>query len=293
MKRPKSKTPQPVSILKKSTNFTGRKKEIPLSSSPSRVQTLPVKKIFRPISPDIIVIYGFHAVVATLTAKKRQILDLYVTQNTLPRIIEIANARGIDPKIVEVKNLSAHLGEEAVHQGFLIEARPLPDADVADIETLTGVILVLDQITDPHNVGAIVRTACAYGVDALIVTQRHSPNFSGVLAKIASGGLEHLLIVNVTNLARALEDLHARGYLIVGLDSQGTELISEIKLSKPLALVFGSEDRGLRRLTRENCDAMARLHLPGPIQSLNVSNACAAVLSQINLRLDKSCPEAP
>ena len=288
MKRPNSKKPQTGFNAKKSPQFIGRKKEIQQSSPPASGQLPPVKKLFRPSSPDLVIIYGFHAVLAALTASKRRILDLYVTENSLPRVMDAAKAKGIEPKIVEARHLSAHLGEEAVHQGFLIEARSLPDADIADIQNITGVILVLDQITDPHNVGAIVRTACAFGVDALIVTERHSPNFSGVLAKIASGGLEHLLIVNVTNLARALEDLHARGYMIVGLDSQGNELISDITLSTPLVLVLGSEDRGLRRLTRENCDAIARLDLPGPIQSLNVSKACAAVLSQIKLRLGKS-----
>ena len=288
MKRPKSKTPQAGFNGKKSPQSAGRKQEIQQPSSPVGGQAFAVKKMFRPLAPDLVIIFGFHAVLAALTANKRRILDLYVTQNSLPRIIDIARSKGLEPKIVEAKHLSAHLGQEAVHQGFLIEARPLPDVDIFDIENKTGVILVLDQITDPHNVGAIVRTACAFGVDALIVTQRHSPNFSGVLAKIASGGLEHLLIVNVTNLARALEDLHARGYMIVGLDSQGDELISGLPLSTPLALVFGSEDRGLRRLTRENCDAIARLDLSGPIQSLNVSNACAAVLSQIKLILGKS-----
>ena len=288
MKRPNSNTHQTGFNAKKSTQFIRRKKEIQQTSSPVSGQLPPVKKVFRPFSPDLVIIYGFHAVLATLRANKRRILDLYVTQNSLSRVMDAAKARRIEPKIVEARHLSAHLGEEAVHQGFLIEGRSLPDADIADIQNITGVILVLDQITDPHNVGAIVRTACAFGVDALIVTQRHSPNFSGVLAKIASGGLEHVLIVNVTNLARALEDLHARGYMIVGLDSQGSDLISDITLSTPLALVLGSEDRGLRRLTRENCDAIARLDLPGPIQSLNVSNACAAVLSQIKLRLGKS-----
>lgn len=290
MKRSNSKMPRSGFGSKRTPKFIDRKKEMQQPSSPTSRLLPPVKKLFRPFAPDLVIIFGFHAVLTALTANKRRILDLYVTQNSLPRVIDIVKVRGIEPKIVEAKHLSAHLGKEVVHQGFLIEAGPLPDADIADIQNMTGVILVLDQITDPHNVGAIVRTACAFGVDALIVTQRHSPNFSGVLAKIASGGLEHLLIVDATNLARALEDLHARGYMIVGLDSLGSESISEITLSTPLALVFGSEDRGLRRLTRENCDAIARLDLPGPIQSLNVSNACAAVLSQINLRLGKSYP---
>ena len=146
-------------------------------------------------------------------------------------------------------------------------------------------MLALDQITDPHNVGAILRTACAFGVDAVILTERHSPEFSGVLAKAASGALEHVTIVAVVNLARALDELSERGYALIGLDSEGAESLATIPLSKPLVLALGAEGKGLRRLTRERCDAVARLDLPGPIKSLNVSNACAAALSVLTMRL--------
>ncbi|WP_445730625.1 TrmH family RNA methyltransferase [Methylocystis sp. IM2] len=172
-----------------------------------------------------------------------------------------------------------------MHQGLLLEARPLPEADLSDIETKSGVVLALDQITDPHNVGAILRTACAFGVDALIVTERHSPEFTGVLAKAASGALEHVTIVTVVNLSRALDDLRERGYSVIGLDSEGSEPIESIRLAAPLALILGAEGKGLRRLTRERCDAIARLDLPGPIKSLNVSNACAAALTAIHMHL--------
>ncbi|WP_457796890.1 23S rRNA (guanosine(2251)-2'-O)-methyltransferase RlmB [Methylocystis sp. S23] len=240
---------------------------------------------FRGPSNDVVTLYGAHAVREALKGGRRKLLALYATENALPRIADLAHAAGIAPRLVDARDLARHLGEEAVHQGLLLEARPLDDADIGDIESKSGVVLALDQITDPHNVGAILRTACAFGVDALIVTERHSPEFTGVLAKAASGALEHVTIVAVVNLARALDELRERGYSIVGLDSEGAEAIETIPLTTPLALVLGAEGKGLRRLTRERCDLVARLDLPGPIKSLNVSNACAATLGVVRLRL--------
>ncbi len=244
---------------------------------------------FRAPSAEVVTLYGAHAVREALKSGRRKLLSLYVTENALPRIVDLARAAGVEPRLVEARELSRHLGEEAVHQGLLLEARPLPEADIGDIEAKSGLTLVLDQITDPHNVGAILRTACAFGVDALIVTERHSPQFAGALAKAASGALEHVTIVPVVNLARALDLLRDRGYAIVGLDSEGAEPLETIPLATPLALVLGAEGKGLRRLTRERCDALARLDLPGPIRSLNVSNACAAALTVAHLRLRHGC----
>ena len=167
----------------------------------------------------------------------------------------------------------------------MLETRPLPARDLSDIENNSGIVLVLDQITDPHNVGAILRTAAAFAVDALVVTERHAPEFSGVLAKTASGGLEHVPIVEVVNLARAMEELGDMGYLRVGLDSEGSASLEDMVLSRPLALALGAEGAGLRRLTRENCDLVARLDMPGAIKSLNVSNACAIALSVATMKL--------
>ncbi|MBM3609671.1 MAG: RNA methyltransferase, partial [Alphaproteobacteria bacterium] len=139
--------------------------------------------------------------------------------------------------------------------------------------------------TDPHNAGAIVRTAAAFAVDAIITTERHSPALEGVLAKSASGGLEHVPFIIVVNLARAMEKLEDAGYLRIGLDSDGVMALEQVEMQRPLALVLGAEGKGLRRLTRENCTLVARLDMPGAIKSLNVSNACAAALMLTHMKL--------
>jgi 23S rRNA (guanosine2251-2'-O)-methyltransferase len=175
----------------------------------------------------------------------------------------------------------------------LLEARPLEGGDISDLEASRGIVLVLDQVTDPHNFGAIVRTAAAFGVEALITTHRHSPPLLGALAKAASGGLEHVSLIAVTNLARALDTLGDYGFFRIGLDSEAQASLDAMSLSTPLALVLGAEGQGLRRLTREKCDALARLDMPGPIKSLNVSNACAVALALVTSALNQQIGGRP
>jgi 23S rRNA (guanosine2251-2'-O)-methyltransferase len=223
-------------------------------------------------------IYGFHAVAAALNAPRRELVRLYATEAAAARLAEPIAARGVETKIVAAEDIAARTPRDAVHQGVLLEARPLAPIDISELPS-DGLVLVLDQITDPHNVGAILRTAAAFAVDALLTTERHSPEFAGALAKSASGGLEHVPICSVVNLARALDELGDFGYWRIGLDAEAPRLLTDVAPPRPLALVLGAEDKGLRRLTRERCDVLARLELPGAIKSLNVSNACAIALA--------------
>ncbi|MDE2377222.1 23S rRNA (guanosine(2251)-2'-O)-methyltransferase RlmB [Bradyrhizobium sp.] len=223
------------------------------------------------------ILYGWHTVTMALANPKRRIRKLILTENAARRLAEESIPTRIAPEIVRPQEIDRLLSPDAVHQGLLAEADPLPSPD---IETLTpeGLVLVLDQITDPHNVGAILRSAAAFAVKAIVTTARHSPEATGVLAKAASGALELVPIVTVQNLARALTALNERGFQTVGLDSQGSEDLSAVALREPLALVLGAEGKGLRQLTRETCSVVARLDMPGEIKSLNVSNAAVLAL---------------
>jgi 23S rRNA (guanosine2251-2'-O)-methyltransferase len=231
--------------------------------------------------PNLALIYGFHSVREALRAGRRKLVRLHATAEAAHRLAAETAARHVPVNLVSAQELSARLGAQAVHQGVLLEARALEAGDISDLAQSRGIVLVLDQVTDPHNFGAIIRTAVAFGVEALITTSRHSPLLSGVLAKAASGGLEHVPLINVTNLARALDKLGENGFYRVGLDSEAPAPLDTISTSRPLVLVLGAEGQGLRRLTREKCDVLARLDLPGPIKSLNVSNACAIALALV------------
>jgi 23S rRNA (guanosine2251-2'-O)-methyltransferase len=224
-----------------------------------------------------VILYGWHTVTLALANPQRRIRKLTLTENAARRLAEENVRIPVTPEIVRPQEIDRQLAPDAVHQGLLAEADPLPSPD---IETLSpeGMVLVLDQITDPHNVGAILRSAAAFAVKAIVTTARHSPEATGVLAKAASGALELVPMVTVQNLARALNELNESGFQTVGLDSEGSEDLSEVALREPLALVLGAEGKGLRQLTRETCNVVARLDMPGEIKSLNVSNAAALSL---------------
>jgi 23S rRNA (guanosine2251-2'-O)-methyltransferase len=229
----------------------------------------------RPEGP--VILYGWHTVAAALANPRRGIRKLLLTENAARRLAEENIDPRVPPEIVRPNLLDARLGPDAVHQGFLAEADPLPAADLGTLPR-EGLVLVLDQITDPHNVGAIMRSAAAFAVNAIVTTARHSPEATGVLAKSASGALELVPLVTVQNLARALIELNDAGFLTVGLDSEGSADLGSVELRQPLALVLGAEGKGLRQLTRQTCSAVARLDMPGAIKSLNVSNAAVLAL---------------
>ncbi len=224
-----------------------------------------------------VILYGWHTVAAALGNPTRHIRSLVATENAIRRLADEGLHPAFEPTVVKPDAIAARLPADAVHQGLLAEADPLPSPDIAELSP-DGVVLVLDQITDPHNVGAIMRSAAAFAVKAIITTARHSPEATGVLAKSASGALEHVPLVTVTNLARGLSALKDAGFCVVGLDSEGAVDLGAAELSAPLALVLGAEGKGLRQLTRETCDVVARLDMPGAIKSLNVSNAAALAL---------------
>jgi 23S rRNA (guanosine2251-2'-O)-methyltransferase len=224
-----------------------------------------------------VILYGWHTVAAALANPEREIRKLFLTENAARRLADDNIDTRIAPEIVRPDAIDHRLGPDAVHQGLLAETGPLPELDIDDL-TEDGIVLVLDQITDPHNVGAIMRSAAAFAVKAIVTTARHSPEATGVLAKSASGALEMVPLVTVQNLARALTQLNDRGFMTVGLDSEGSENLGAVTLQQPLALVLGAEGKGLRQLTRETCSVVARLDLPGEIKSLNVSNAAVLAL---------------
>jgi 23S rRNA (guanosine2251-2'-O)-methyltransferase len=228
-------------------------------------------------SDGLVILYGWHTVIAALSNPDRTIRKLFLTENAARRLADENIDTGIVPEIVRPNDIDRRLGPDAVHQGLLAEADALASPDIGDLPQ-EGIVLVLDQITDPHNVGAILRSAAAFGVKAIVTTARHSPEATGVLAKSASGALELVPIVIVQNLARALNDMNDAGFMTVGLDSEGSDNLSAVDLQAPLALVLGAEGKGLRQLTRDTCRVVARMDMPGEIKSLNVSNAAALAL---------------
>jgi 23S rRNA (guanosine2251-2'-O)-methyltransferase len=265
---------------------TGRRQENRNDKRPKdKSRFAPKPKPVRPAIPDgVAILYGFHTVAAALANPRRTIRKITATENAARRLTEGGLALPVTPEIVRPEAIDARLTPDAVHNGLLVEADTLPALGIEDVEA-QGIVLVLDQLTDPHNVGAILRSAAAFGVGAVITTARHSPEATGVLAKSASGALDIIPMVTVPNLARAIDALKERGFLTVGLDSEGETELGAATLRAPLALVLGAEGKGMRQLTRESCDIRARLDIPGAIKSLNVSNAAAVALYAVTTAL--------
>lgn len=222
-------------------------------------------------------IHGVHPVVHALRNPRRRIVRILATKNGADRIAAELAARAMVAETVQPRELDRLLGADTVHQGVLLEAEPLQQPSLGDIDK-TGTAVLLDQVTDPHNVGAILRSCAALKVSGLVTTARHSPQASGVLFKAASGAFEHVPYVRVGNLARAMEEMKDFGYTLLGLDGDAPETIGDRTWVNPVGIVLGAEGKGLRQLTRQRCDALVRLELDGPINSLNVSNAAAIAL---------------
>lgn len=229
----------------------------------------------------LVQLYGVHAVEAALGNTQRSIRRLYLTDNAERRLQAALAARPIQHERVLPRDLDRRLGPDTVHQGALAEAEALPETTL--MELAAGAVggrplLVLDQVTDPHNVGAILRSAAVFGARGLIMTRRHSPPLDGTLAKSASGALEHVPVALVQNLARAMAEMRELGIVVMGLDGEAPERLEETSWPERVALVLGAEGKGLRQLTRASCDRLVRIATDGPVASLNVSNAAAVAL---------------
>lgn len=225
-------------------------------------------------------LYGLHAVEAALQNPHRAVTRLLLTENAEHRLQ--AALAGRTAERVSPRDLDRLLGPDTVHQGVLLETEPLPEpmlGDIAPAADTAGPIVVLDQVTDPHNVGAILRSCAVFGAAGLAMTRRHSPPLDATLAKSASGALELVPIALEQNLARAVAELKELAFTVIGLDDEAEHLLEEEPFSGRVALVLGAEGKGLRELTRTSCDRLCRINTAGgPIASLNVSNAAAIAL---------------
>jgi len=229
-------------------------------------------------------LFGLHAVGAALANPARRCHRLLATRQGEEGLGDAPAGHGLKVQIVDRREIDRLLPEGAVHQGVALLADPPPEADIEDILAAAGersTLVVLDQATDPRNIGAVLRAAAAFDAAAVIMPERHAPATTGTLAKAASGALETVPLVRITNLARALERIKGAGFWCVGLDGDGASTLAEADLSGRLALVLGAEGTGLRRLTREHCDLVVRIPISARIESLNLATAAAIALYEV------------
>ncbi len=225
-------------------------------------------------------LYGIHAVHAALANHRRQVRRLLSTEAASAALPASATKQAI----VERQVVDEALPDGAVHQGLAAQVLPLDQPTLKQVlanATDDAPLVVLDHVTDPHNVGAILRSAAAFGASAVITTERHAPPESGALAKAAAGALERLPLVRVANLARAIGQIAQANFWILGLDADGERTLAQAQPAPRTAMVLGAEGAGLRRLTREACDEIVKLPIAHDIDSLNVSNAAAVALYEL------------
>lgn len=231
-------------------------------------------------------LFGGHAVMAALQNPRRQIRALYVTAQAEETFNIGELSLSVPVTKVQREQLDRSLPPGSVHQGIALACDPLPEIGIDDMiiqsaSQTKSVFLMLDQVTDPHNVGAILRSACAFGVNGMVMQRKHAPELTGVLAKTACGAVEHVLTAYETNLSRALETFKDHGFTVVGLDEHATASFGQVSGFDKIVLVLGAEGDGMRRLIKEQCDHLVSLPTSGVIASLNVSNAAAVALYAI------------
>ena len=236
-------------------------------------------------------LFGIHAVREAWLNPSRFVNHIFITQEAMrgfESVITQAQKQGLKrpaPEIIEKEKLAKMLPPGAVHQGIAMQAQALAEKDIRDLVIAAGdensVLAILDQVTDPHNVGAILRSACAFGLKGLVMQSKHAPALEGVLAKTACGAAEHIPVAYETNLSRAIEYLQQEGYFVIGLDERGEQPLSSYRHSGKTAIVLGAEGPGIRRLVAEKCDALYQLPTQPPIASLNVSTAAAVAFYEL------------
>jgi len=264
---------------------------------PPRVGTASAPAAPRPTAPrdQGPWLYGRHAVAAALANAARRVRRLVALPEAAAELRSLAAAATARlpagaPEVLDRRGFDMLLPPGAVHQGMALAAEPLPERDIDDV--LDGIaeaegpqiVVLLDQVTDPHNIGAVLRSAAAFAARAVIVPEHGAPPVTGALAKAASGALEAVPLLRVTNLARSLDRLKEAGFWCLGLEEGAATSLTDTDAGMRVALVLGAEGSGLRRLTRERCDLMARLPTRGEPASLNVSNAAAIALYELTRR---------
>ena len=239
----------------------------------------------RAAASETVWLFGLHAVRDALQNPAREKLRLILTKNAADRLGgDLLAGCGLEPEIVDPRKFTAPLDPGSVHQGAALEVKPLNWGDLQGLVTQSEdrpIVVMLDRVTDPHNVGAILRSAEVFGATAVIAPTRHSAPETGALAKTASGALERQPYVRVTNLAKSMESLRDMGFALIGLDGESSPELGDViaeQGDRPLALVFGAEGPGLREKTKDTCDVLAKIPAQGAFGSLNVSNAVAVTL---------------
>ncbi|MBI1301412.1 MAG: 23S rRNA (guanosine(2251)-2'-O)-methyltransferase RlmB [Alphaproteobacteria bacterium] len=228
-------------------------------------------------------LFGAHAVAEAWKNPRRFVHSLYITEAARGRFDFNSPAKRPAPTIVTKEQLDKSLPPGTVHQGIALSCQPLEEISVSDLIVRAdgkprSVLVMLDQVTDPHNIGAILRSASAFGAHGMILQRKHAPEPNGILAKTACGALEYVGMAYETNLSRALETLKEAGYTAIGLDEHAPATFGSLPAFDKIVLVLGAEGPGMRRLIREHCDVLVTLPTGGPIASLNVSNAAAVAL---------------
>jgi 23S rRNA (guanosine2251-2'-O)-methyltransferase len=230
-------------------------------------------------------IYGIHASIAALSNPDRHVNSILTTKHSSDFVINLNNPSLPPHQIIDRNQLDSILPPDSVHQGIAIQCDHLPSPHLEDVITnqnKNSALIILDQANDPRNIGSVLRSAAAFNATAVIVPDRGTPEISGSMAKAAAGAIEQVPIVRVKNLARSLRIIKNAGYWCVGLDGRATQTLAEFKLSGKVAIVMGAEGHGLRQLTSETCDYLAKIPISGKMESLNLSIAASIALYELN-----------